>query len=79
MPMPDIRIATSASNPPRSGARAVAPNIATTCCRPRATVCGQGSRSSGAIAPSVLSVQRASQGEDVSLPSAVPATSTPVL
>src|SRR5215467_10225499 len=59
--MPDIRIATFGSNPIKSGARTVAPNIATTCCRPSAIVCGQGRRSSGAITPSVFCVHCGNQ------------------
>jgi hypothetical protein len=48
VPMPDMRIATLGSKPISSGASTVAPNIAITCCTPRAAVCGQGRRSSGA-------------------------------
>jgi hypothetical protein len=39
------------------GARTVAPNMASTCCRPTKIVCPQGSRSSGAMIPSFLRVQ----------------------
>ena len=51
LPMPLMRIAMLGSNPMRMGASTVAPNIAMTCCTPIAAVCGQGSRSSGAITP----------------------------
>jgi hypothetical protein len=54
VPTPDISTATLGSKPIRIGASTVAPNIATTCWAPIANVCGQGSRSSGAITPSVL-------------------------
>jgi len=57
VPIPEKRIATFGSNPIKSGARTVEPNIATTCCRPSARVCGSGRRSSGAITPSVRSFQ----------------------
>ena len=56
VPTPDISTATFGSKPISSGASTVAPNIATTCCAPIATVCGHGSRSSGAITPSVFVV-----------------------
>src|SRR2546428_13961965 len=39
------------------GAKTVDPNMASTCCRPTKMVCPQGSRSSGAMIPSVLRVQ----------------------
>ncbi len=51
VPMPLIRMAMFGSNPMRIGASTVAPNMAITCCTPIAAVCGQGSRSSGAITP----------------------------
>ena len=51
VPTPLIKIATFGSKPIRMGASTVAPNIAITCCTPITAVCGQGSRSSGAITP----------------------------
>jgi hypothetical protein len=49
--MPDIRIATLGSKPISNGASTVAPNIATTCCTPRASDVPSGSRWSGATTP----------------------------
>jgi hypothetical protein len=57
VPTPDIRMAMFGSKPISSGASTVAPNMATTCWRPMATIWGQGRRSSGAITPWVFSVQ----------------------
>src|SRR5476649_1344896 len=48
VPTPLISTAMLGSKPISSGARIVEPNIATTCCRPSAVVCGHGRRSSGA-------------------------------
>jgi hypothetical protein len=48
VPTPLIRMATLGSKPISRGPSTVAPNIATTCWMPNATVCGHGSRSSGA-------------------------------
>ena len=46
------------SKPISKGASAVEPNMATTCCKPMAAVCGQDRRSSGATSPVVLRVHR---------------------
>ena len=62
VPMPEKRIATLGSKPISSGASTVAPNIATTCCRPSASVGPAGRRSSGAITPDVRVVQRGKYG-----------------
>src|SRR4051812_15948406 len=48
VPTPVISTQTLGSKPSRIGHSTLAPNMATTCCRPRAVVCGQGRRSSGA-------------------------------
>src|SRR5262245_44447123 len=48
VPMPLISTVTLASKPISSGPSTVPPNIASTCWTPSATVCGHGSRSSGA-------------------------------
>src|SRR5436190_23469985 len=48
VPMPLISTQTLGSKPIRIGASTVEPNMATTCCRPSAVVCGHGRRSSGA-------------------------------
>ena len=47
VPMPEKKIARLGSNPIRIGIKAVAPNIATTCWKPRRTVWPAGRRSSG--------------------------------
>src|SRR5690348_17548366 len=49
VPTPLIITQTLASRPIRIGASTLAPNIATTCCRPSAVVCPHGRRSSGAM------------------------------
>ena len=51
VPMPEKKRARFGSKPITSGATTVAPNIASTCWKPMASVPGQGSRSSGAITP----------------------------
>src|SRR5882757_127874 len=51
VPTPLISTAMLGSKPISRGARIVDPNIATTCCRPSAVVCGHGRRSSGATTP----------------------------
>src|SRR5689334_7731210 len=54
--MPENSTATFGLKPIKSGASTVEPNIATTCCRPSAMLCGAGNRSSGATTPLVRSV-----------------------
>src|SRR6266702_4563306 len=51
------KIAVFGLKPMMMGARTVAPNMASTCCKPRKMDCPQGSRSSGAMMPPVLGVQ----------------------
>src|SRR5207237_10098024 len=57
VPMPEKKIAVLGSKPMSKGPRTVEPNIASTCCRPTKMGCPQGSRSSGAMTPSVFSLQ----------------------
>lgn len=49
--MPEKRIVVAGGNPVSSGTRTVAPNMATTCCRPIPMVRGHESRSSGITTP----------------------------
>ena len=48
MPTPEKNRAVEVGNPMITGTMNVAPNMATTCCRPMPTVIGTDSRSSGA-------------------------------
>src|SRR6266567_3059618 len=57
VPIPEKKIAVFGLKPIIIGARTVAPNMASTCCRPTKIVCPQGSLSSGAMIPSFLRVQ----------------------
>src|SRR6266852_2629657 len=57
VPIPEKKIAVLGLKPMIMGARTVAPNMASTCCRPRKMDCPQGSRSSGAMMPPALGVQ----------------------
>src|SRR5690242_6388244 len=55
--MPEKKIAVLGLKPMRIGPKTVAPNMASTCCRPTRIVCPQGRRSSGAMTPPVFTVQ----------------------
>src|ERR1044071_2192373 len=55
--MPEKKIAVFGLKPINIGPKTVAPNIASTCCRPTRMVCPHGSRSSGAMMPSFFGVQ----------------------
>src|SRR5579859_1909489 len=57
VPIPEKKMAVFGLKPIRIGAKTVAPNMASTCCKPTKMDCPQGKRSSGAMMPSFFRVQ----------------------